>query len=59
MNNDTCELPIEALDRISGGTIMDIVVKAYEKYLSDLGAKLINDLHQPLVPKTGLGFPPR
>ncbi|MBR0752661.1 hypothetical protein JQ604_10740 [Bradyrhizobium jicamae] len=59
MTNDTRELSIEQLDQTSGGSMMDIVIKAYEKYMADLGAKLINDLHKPLVPKTGLGFPPR
>ena len=59
MNNDTRELSIDQLDQTSGGSMMDIVINAYEKYMADLGAKLINDLHQPITPKIGLGFPPR
>lgn len=42
------ELSIGELDAVSGGTILDIAIAAYERYLQGVGQRLLDAVHQPI-----------
>jgi hypothetical protein len=41
------ELSIGELDTVSGGTMLDIAIAAYEKYLQGVGERLLDAVRQP------------
>jgi hypothetical protein len=41
------ELSIGELDTVSGGTMLDMAIAAYEKYLQGVGQRLLDAVHQP------------
>ena len=44
LNNETFEMSFDELDQVSGGTIMDIIVKAY---MAVVGKNLMDAIHPP------------
>jgi hypothetical protein len=41
------ELSIGELDAVSGGTMLDMAIAAYEKYLQGVGQRLLDAVHGP------------
>jgi hypothetical protein len=41
------ELSIGELDAVNGGTMLDIAVAAYERYLQGVGQRLLDAVHGP------------
>jgi hypothetical protein len=41
------ELSIGELDTVSGGTMLDIAIAAYERYLQGVGQRLLDAVHGP------------
>jgi hypothetical protein len=41
------ELSIDELDAVNGGTMLDIAVAAYERYLQGVGQRLLDAVHGP------------
>lgn len=41
------ELSLGELDTVSGGTMLDIAIAAYEKYLQGVGERLLDAVRQP------------
>jgi hypothetical protein len=41
------ELSIGELDAVSGGTMLDIAIAAYERYLQGVGQRLLDAVHGP------------
>lgn len=48
------ELSIGELDTVSGGTMLDIAIAAYEKYLQGVGQRLMDAIHPPTKGTTSL-----
>jgi len=53
LNNEICELSVDDLEQVSGGTIMDIIVNAYLAYQAGVGKNLMDAIHPP-APKMSL-----
>jgi len=45
------ELNIDELDAVSGGSMLNMVINAYEKYLQAVGQRLMDAVHQPIGSK--------
>ena len=41
------ELSLEELDTVNGGTMLDMAIAAYEKYLQGVGQRLLDAVHGP------------
>ncbi|KRR21137.1 hypothetical protein CQ14_21970 [Bradyrhizobium lablabi] len=41
------ELSIGELDAVSGGSMLDMAIAAYEKYLQGVGQRLMDAVHPP------------
>ena len=53
LNHEICELSVDELEQVSGGTIMDIIVAAYQAYQAGVGKNLMDAIHPP-APKMSL-----
>ena len=47
LNNEIGELSFDELAQVSGGTIMDIIVNAYQAYQAAVGKNLMDAIHPP------------
>ncbi len=53
------ELSIDELDAVNGGSILNMILDAAEKYLNGTFGRLINAVHQPLTSQPTITLHPQ
>ena len=53
---EACELSVDELEIVSGGSMLNMAIDAAEKYLQGLGGRLIDAVHQPLTSKPSMSL---
>ncbi|MBR1187262.1 hypothetical protein [Bradyrhizobium sp. AUGA SZCCT0160] len=54
--HEACELSINELDVVSGGSMLSMAIDAAEKYLQGLGGRLMDAVHQPVTSKPSMSL---
>lgn len=53
MNDEIRELSIEDIEQVSGGDLLNTMI---DKAMANIGAALLNAVHQPVTPPISLHF---